>query len=86
MSQLNTVKQQIIQVSNDTKTTAGGLSSFSGKFSSAINQVEASIGGTAKGTDKQLIATLQAAEKQVKAAIDALNKASADAKKWAEQA
>ncbi len=86
MSQISQLKQQVNQVASDAQNTAAGLSAFSNKFTSAIAQIEGLIGGTAKGTDKQLIATLQSADKEVKAAVQALQSASKSAKDWAQQA
>jgi hypothetical protein len=83
MSQLSTVKQQLTSVGNDAKTTASGLAGFKSKFSQAVSQVEATIGGTAQGVDKEMIQTLQAAEKQVDAAIAALQQASQAAARFA---
>lgn len=83
MSQLSTVKQQLTSISSDAKSTAAGLAGFKSKFSQAINQVQATIGGTASGADKEMIQTLQAAEKQLDAAITALQHASQSASKFA---
>lgn len=82
-SQLTQVKQQLSSISNDAKTTASGLAGFKSKFSQAVNQVDATIGGTAQGVDKDMIQTLQAAEKQVDAAIAALQQASQAASRFA---
>ena len=83
MSQPSAVKQQLATIGNDAKTTAAGLAGFKSKFSQAVNQVQATIGGTAQGVDKDMIQTLQAAEKQVDAAIAALQQASQAASKFA---
>ena len=83
MSQLSAVKQQLTTIGNDAKTTAAGLAGFKSKFSQAVNQVQATIGGTAQGVDKDMIQTLQTAEKQVDAAIAALQQASQAASKFA---
>lgn len=83
MSQLGSVKQQLTSISTDAKSTASGLTGFKSKFSQAINQVSSTIGGTASGADKEMIQTLQAAEKQLDAAISALQQASQSASKFA---
>lgn len=83
MSQLTVVKQQMTSIGNDAKTTAAGLAGFKSKFSQAINQVQSAIGGSAQNVDKELIQTLQAAEKQVDAAIAALQQASTAAARFA---
>jgi ABC-type transporter Mla subunit MlaD len=83
MSQLGQLKGQINAISQDAKTTAGGLSSFKSKFSQAVGQVNATIGGSAQQIDKNMIATLQAAEKQVDAAVQALQAAASAANQYA---
>lgn len=83
MSQLGTVKQQLTSISADAKSTAAGLTGFKSKFSQAVNQVQATIGGTASGTDRDLIQALQAAEKQLDAVVAALQQASQSASKFA---
>lgn len=83
MSQLGNVKQQLTTIGSDASTTANGLAGFKSKFSQAVGQVNATIGGTAQGVDKDLINTLQAAEKQVDAAIAALQQASKSARDFA---
>jgi hypothetical protein len=82
MSQLNSVKQQLTSISTDAKSTASGLAGFKSKFSQAVNQVQATIGGTASGADKEMIQTLQIAEKQLDAAITALQQASQSASRF----
>lgn len=83
MSQLSALKQQIASIGNDAKTTAQGLQGFKGKFSQAVSQVQATIGGSSQQVDQQMISTLQAAEKQVDAAIAALQQAAQSANKYA---
>lgn len=84
MSQLQQLKGQLSSLASDAKSTAGGLTSFKSKFSTAVSQVNASIGGSAQRTDQQIIATLQAAEKQLDAAVQALQQAAATASSYAE--
>ncbi len=86
MSELARIRAQVVGIANDTKTTAAGMSAFKSKFSTAVGQVQATIGGTATGADKQMIATLQAAEKQLEACVAALQQASQAASGWAAQA
>ncbi|MCB0907794.1 MAG: hypothetical protein AB7L91_11480 [Dehalococcoidia bacterium] len=83
MSQLAQLKQQINSIGNDAKTTAQGLSGFKSKFSQSVGQVSATIGGSAQQVDQKMIQTLQAAEKQVDAAIAALQQAAAAASSYA---
>ncbi len=83
MSQLSQLKQQLASIGSEAKNTAAGLQGFKNKFSQAINQVQATIGGSAQGVDKDMIQTLQAAQKQVDAAIAALQQASQAATRFA---
>lgn len=82
MSQLSQLKQQINNIGNDAKTTAQGLTGFKGKFSQSVSQVSATIGGSAQQVDQKMIQTLQAAEKQVDAAISALQQAASAANSY----
>jgi ABC-type transporter Mla subunit MlaD len=83
MSQLSQLKQQINSIGNDAKSTAQGLSGFKSKFSQSVGQVSATIGGSAQQVDQKMIQTLQAAEKQVDAAIAALQQAASAASSYA---
>lgn len=83
MSQLSQLKQQINSIGNDAKSTAQGLSGFKSKFSQSVGQVSATIGGSAQQVDQKMIQTLQAAEKQVDAAIAALQQAASAAGSYA---
>ena len=83
MSQLQVLKGQITQVGSSAKTTASSLAGFKSKFSQAVSQVQATVGGSATNVDRDMIATLQAAEKQVDAAIAALESAAQSASKYA---
>lgn len=83
MSQLAQLKQQINSIGNDAKTTAQGLNGFKSKFSQSVGQVSATIGGSAQQVDQKMIQTLQAAEKQVDAAIAALQQAASAASSYA---
>lgn len=83
MSQLQQLKAQLNGIASDAKSTAGGLSAFKSKFSAAVGQVNAAIGGSAQRTDQEIIATLKSAEKQVEAAVQALQQAAAKANGYA---
>jgi hypothetical protein len=83
MSQLSQLKQEINSIGNDAKATAQGLTGFKGKFSQSVGQVSATIGGSAQQVDQKMIQTLQAAEKQVDAAIAALQQAASAANSYA---
>lgn len=83
MSRLSSVKQQLVSISSDARSTAGGLSGFKVKFSQAVNQVQATIGGSVQGVDKDMIQAFQVAEKQLDTAIAALHQASQAASRFA---
>ena len=83
MSQLNQLRQQVNQLGQEARTQAQGLASFKPKFSQAVSQVGAVIGGSAQRVDQDMIATLQAAEKQVDEAVRALQAAAAAAGRYA---
>jgi len=84
MSQLQQLKQQIGSLASDAKSTSQGLSGFKTKFSQAVGQVAATVGGSSQQVDQRLISTLQAAEKQVDQAIAALQAAASEASKYAQ--
>lgn len=82
MSQLNQVKSACNQIAATAKSTAGSLASFKAKFSQQVGEVQQAIGGSARSVDKQLIQTLQAAQKQVEAAAQALQQAAQQASQY----
>ena len=84
MSQLTQLKQQIGALANDAKNTAQGLAGFKTKFSQAVSQVTATVGGSAQKVDQELIQTLQMAEREIDQAIKALQAASDTANKYAQ--
>ena len=77
------IKQQVNQLGQEARTQAQGLVSFKPKFSQAVGQVSATIGGSAQRVDQDMIATLQAAEKQVDEAVRALQAAATAAGRYA---
>ena len=83
MSQLESLKGQVISIASDAKATANGLSSFKSKFSAAVGAVTSTVGGSAQRLDKSLVEALQAAEKQVDAAVAALQTAAQQAETFA---
>ena len=83
MSQLSQLRARLTQIAGDAKNTAANLASFRSKFQRAISEVQASIGGTAQRTDKEIIQALQAAEREVNQAVEALSHASATARDYA---
>jgi hypothetical protein len=85
VSDLQKLKGQLGSISSDAKSTAGGLASFKTKFSRAVGQVQAAIGGSAQRTDQEIVQTLQSAEKQVEEAVQALQQAASTANGYAEK-
>lgn len=68
MSQLTNVKAQIAALAAQAKTLSGQLAQFKTQFGRTANQVQATIGGSAQGKDRELLQAVQAAQKQVEAA------------------
>ena len=83
MSQLGQLKGQINQLANESKKTAGSLAAYKSKFSTQVSQVTATIGGSAQRVDQDMIQTLQTAEKQLDAAVAALQQAATAANRYA---
>lgn len=75
MSELQKLKQNIQSLASSAKQTGAGLGQFKSKFSSQVNQVQAAIGGSAQRKDQEVVQALQAASKQVDAAVAALEQA-----------
>ena len=82
-SEVQKLQQNVVRLADDAKKTAGQLTNFNTKFASAVNKVQATIGSTSTGTDKQMIETLQQAEKEVKEAVAALEQAAKTANDYA---
>jgi hypothetical protein len=74
MSDVTQLKGRLDRIGQDAKTTANNLAAFRSRFSRQVSEVESTIGGTATGVDKDMIATLQAAEKQLAQAVEALQR------------
>ncbi len=85
MSDMQKLKQSLAAVANDAKATANSLGAFKNKFSHATNAVQSSIGGTASRKDQQIISTIESAQKQVDAAINALQTAAKTASDYSAQ-
>lgn len=82
MSQLGQLKAQIDAVASQSKSMAGHLDGFRAQFSSSVSQVQSTIGGSAQGKDRQLIADITAAQRQVEQASAALQRAAASAQQY----
>jgi len=82
MSQLTKLKQQIDGVAQEAKTTGAALAAFRSKFAGSISQVQATIGGSAQGKDREVVKALQDAQKKVDAAAQALEQAARTARSY----
>ena len=75
MSELQKLKGTLESISSSAKQTGGSLNQFKSKFSSHMGQVRAAIGGSAQRKDQEVLQSLDAASKQVDAAVRALETA-----------
>lgn len=82
MSDLRQLRGRLDEIARDARSTAGNLATFQGRFSRQAGEVEQAIGGTVTGTDKNMIETLQAAQRQVTAAINALEQVASLASRY----
>lgn len=84
MSQLRQLQQEVLAIAVDAAGTAQGLAGFKLKFTQAVGQVSATVGGSAHGVDRALISVFLAAEKQLDSAIQALEQAASEAHKFSQ--
>lgn len=82
-SQLMRLRQQVSALSGDAETMAGVLGTLKTRFGTTAAQVQGSIGGSARQTDRSIVSALRAAEKELDAAIAALHHASTEAQRFA---
>ena len=75
MSELQKLKGTLEQISRAATQTGGNLGQFKSKFNQQRGQVQAAIGGSAQRKDQEVMHALDAAAKQVDAAVQALNQA-----------
>ncbi len=75
MSELQKLKSTIEGLAGSAKQTGGSLGQFKSKFSTQMAQVRGAIGGSSQRKDQEVINALEAANKQVTAAIGALENA-----------
>lgn len=83
MSKVTELKGMVNAIGQQAKTISGGLTGFKGKFDRSIGDVTATMQGASSGTDRQVIETLQNAQKQVDAAIQALQQAARTCSQYA---
>jgi uncharacterized protein YukE len=75
MSELQKLKGTLEQIANSAKQTGGSLGQFKSKFTSHQGQVRQAIGGSSQRKDQEVLQSLDAAAKQVDAAVRALENA-----------
>ncbi|MBS1696413.1 MAG: hypothetical protein JST91_29860 [Actinobacteria bacterium] len=75
MSELQKLKGTLEQIASSAKQTGGNLGQFKAKFSSHQGQVQQAIGGSSQRKDQEVLQSLNAAAKQVDAAVRALENA-----------
>lgn len=79
MSQLQQLKSQVESLARQAKSTADQLQAFQSKFAQSASQVQATIGGSAQGADKNVLAAIGDAKSKVDAAVQALETAASAA-------
>lgn len=82
MSQLGNLKAQIDALADQSNRMAASLNAFRSQFSGTVNQVQATIGGSAQGKDRALVDQVLAAQRQVDSAVAALQQAAASARSY----
>lgn len=82
MSQLQQLKSQIETLAQQSKSAAGQLQAFQSKFTQSASQVQATIGGSAQGADKEMLSAIDDARSKVDAAAQALQTAASVASKY----
>jgi Sec-independent protein translocase protein TatA len=75
LSELQKLKATLDGIASSAKQTGSSLGQFKSKFSGQMSQVQGAIGGSAQRKDQEVTQALQAASKQVDAAIAALEQA-----------
>ncbi len=75
MSELQKLKGTLETIATSAKQTGGSLGQFKSKFSAHQGQVRAAIGGSSQRKDQEVLQALDAASKQVTAAVQALEQA-----------
>ncbi|MFG1928562.1 hypothetical protein [Cryptosporangium sp. NPDC048952] len=82
-SSLVQLRQRLSALSDRSTRTAQQLLAMKQSFSDVIPAVQGAIGGSARRTDQNMVAALQAAEKRLEEASAALQHAANEGKKFA---
>lgn len=83
MSQLEQLKQTVSSLSESANRTAGSLAQFNSQFTDQVSSVQAAIGGSAQGKDREVCQAIQQAAEEVKKAAQALQNAGRIAQQYA---
>ena len=82
-SKLVQLRQQVAALSDRSTKLAQQLVAMKQSFTVTISAVQGTIGGSARRTDQNMVAALQAAEKKLDEASAALQQVSSEGKKFA---
>lgn len=85
-SNLSQAKSSVLQIGNSAQSTANQLNALAQNLEKYSGSVDACIGGTAGGEDKEIADSFMRASKAVKEAASLLADAASKAKNWAAKA
>ena len=86
MSDIKSIKLQVLQIGKNAVTTATQLNQLAANLSKNAAAINSAIGGTASGEDQKMVAAFQQASEAVKAAATQLVQAGQSAASWASNA
>lgn len=86
MSDIKSIKLQVLQIGKNAVTTATQLNQLAANLSKNAAAINSAIGGTASGEDQKMVAAFQQASEAVKAAATQLVQAGQSAESWASNA
>lgn len=82
-SKIVQLRQQVTALSDNSTKMAQQLAQLKQRFAQTASAVQGQIGGSARQTDRTIVAALQAAEKKLDEASAALQHASSEGRKFA---
>ena len=85
-SSISQIKQKVDQIGQHATSTANQLTQLASNLEKNMAAVNAAIGGTSSGEDKEMITAFQQASKAVRDAATSLQSAGSAAKDWASKA
>lgn len=86
MSDIKSIKLQVLQIGKNAVTTATQLNQLAANLSKNAAAINSAIGGTASGEDQKMVAAFQQASEAVNAAATQLVQAGQSAESWASNA